>query len=156
MPAEGHRMKPLPPALLALALSALLASAPNAAARNVFKDFTTAPTFTPPAGCIAREQTYGVLSRCEKTIEPGRTFTAVIDTAVGWGGSSEDFVIDQVNEIKSYWQHDYPGGKNLVFSSKVSAIVPGNAPRETSCMEYSIAIDIAAINGRPVPAVQRV
>ena len=131
-------MKPLLPSLLPLSLSALLAFAPSAAARNIFNFFTKAPTFTPPAGCMAKEQTYGVLSRCEKTIAPGRTFTAVIDTAIGVYPSSEDFVTDHVSDIKSYWQHDYEG-KNVSFSSKVSDVVPGNAPPQgANCMEYSI------------------
>ena len=66
-------MKPLPLWLLAFLLSALFAGAPDAAARNVFKEFSKAPTFTPPAGCVPREQTYGVLSRCEMTLAPGHT-----------------------------------------------------------------------------------
>ena len=66
--------KPLPLSLLALSLSALFAFGPNAAARNIIEGFTKAPTFTPPVGCIPRMQTYGVLSNCEKTIEPGRNF----------------------------------------------------------------------------------
>ena len=155
-------MKPRPPSLLALSLSALFAFAPNAAARNIFKEFTKAPTFTPPAGCIAREQTYGVLSRCEKTIEPGRSFIVLIDTAVGWFKSdaarnSEIFVTDHVAEIRAYWAHDYPG-KNLVFSSRASDVVPGNAPSHgTNCMEYSITIEIEkTIDERRVPAVLRV
>jgi hypothetical protein len=140
----------------------LFAFAPNAAARNIIEGFTKAPTFAPPAGCIPREQTYGVLSRCEKTIEPGRTFVALVDTAVGWFGSdaarnSEIFVTDHVEDIRAYWKQDYPG-KNLVFSSKVSDVRPGSAPSHgTNCMEYSITIEIEkVIDEKPVPAVLRV
>jgi len=144
------------PSLFALSLSVQFALTPNAVARNIFDDFTKAPTFTPPTGCIPTEQTYGVVSRCEKTIEPGRTFVAVIDTAVGWAASTEFFATDQVADIKSYWTRDYPG-KNLAFSSKISAIVPGNAPpSETNCMEYSIAELENATGDRPQQAMLRV
>ena len=144
------------PSLFALSLSVQFALTPNAVARNIFDDFTKAPTFTPPTGCIPTEQTYGVVSRCEKTIEPGRTFVAVIDTAVGWAASTEFFATDQVADIKSYWTRDYPG-KNLAFSSKISAIVPGNAPPSgTNCMEYSIAELENATGDRPQQAMLRV
>ncbi len=141
----------------------LLASAPDAAARNIFEDFSRVPTFTPPAGCIPTGQTYGVLSRCEKTIEPGRTFLALIDIGMDWFGANpsgdaiEIFVTDQVEEIGTYWKQDYPG-KNFAFSSKVSDVTPGNAPsRGTKCMEYSIAIEIeGTTGGQPVPAVTRI
>jgi len=153
--------KPLPLSLLALSLSALFAFGPNAAARNIIEGFTNAPTFTPPDGCTPRMQTYGVLSRCEKTIEPGRTFVALIDTAAGWFNSdetrsSEIFVTDHVAEIRAYWKQDHPG-KNLAFSSRASDVAPGNAPHGTKCMEYSITIEIEnSIDERPVPVVLRV
>jgi hypothetical protein len=154
----------LPPlSLVVLALSALFASAPDALARNIIEGFTKAPTFTPPAGCMPRQQTYGVLSRCEKTIGPGRTFDVQIDTAVGWFKSdaprnSEVFVTDHVTEIKSYWVHDYHPAKNLVFSSRVPAIAPANAPSHgTNCREYSISIETEeTIDKKRVPTVLRV
>ena len=150
-------MKPLPPWLLALSLSALLASAPPAAAENVFDDFSKAPTFTPPAGCIPVRQTYGVLSRCEGTIEPGHTFIADLDTAMGMAATTEFFVTDQVKDFKSYWQHDYPG-KNLAFSSRVSTIVPGgNRPSHgTNCIEYSITESDHPTGNPPVETLWRV
>jgi len=150
-------MKLLPPSLLALALSAPFAFAPPAAARNVFADFSKAPTFTPPAGCIPVQQTYGVLSRCEKPIAPGRTFVVLIDTAMGALTTTKIFVTDHVAEIKSYWQHDYPG-KNLAFSSRVSTIVPGgNRPSHgTNCMEYSITELDNPTGNPPVQTLWRV
>ena len=153
----GLKAKSLPPSLLALALSVLFAFAPPAAARNIFKQFSKAPTFTPPAGCVPREQTYGVLSRCEKPIAPGRTFVALIDTAMGAATTTEIFVTGHVDDIKSYWQHDYPG-KNLAFSSHVSDIVPGgNLPsRGTRCMEYAITELDAAVGDPQAQTVWRV
>jgi hypothetical protein len=150
-------MKRPPLWLLAFSLSALFAGAPDAAARNVFKEFSKAPTFTPPAGCVPREQTYGVLSRCEMTIAPGHTFVAFIDTAMGLAATTEFFVTDQVKDFKSYWQHDYPG-KNLAFSSRVSTIVPGgNRPSHgTNCIEYSIAELDNATGNPPVQTLWRV
>ena len=68
--------------LLALSLSALLGS--DAVARNIITGFSKAPTFTPPAGCVPRDHTYGVLSACEKSIEPGRKIIVSIDTAAGF------------------------------------------------------------------------
>jgi hypothetical protein len=145
------------PSLLALSLSSQSALAPSAAARNVFDDFTKAPTFTPPAGCIPTEQTYGVVSRCEKTIEPGHTFVAPIDTAMGVAATTEFFVTDQVKDFKSYWQHDYPG-KNLAFSSHVSNIVPGGnrASHGTNCIEYSITELDNPTGNPPVQTLWRV
>jgi len=150
-------MKRPPLWLLAFSLSALFACVPDVAARNIFKEFSRAPTFTPPAGCIPRQQTYGVLSRCEKPIAPGRTLVALIDTAMGALTTTETFVTDHVAEIKSYWQHDYPG-KNLAFSSHVSNIVPsGNLPSHgTNCMEYSITELDNATGNPPVQTLWRV
>ena len=150
-------MKPMPPSLLALSLSALFAFAPPAAANNVFDNFSKAPTFTPPAGCIPNQQTYGVLSRCKMTVAPGHTFVALIDTAMGAAATTEFFVTDQVKDFKSYWQHDYPG-KNLAFSSHVSTIVPGgNRPSHgTDCMEYSITELKEATGNPPVQPLLRV
>jgi len=129
--------KPPLPSLLVLLLPVVLAFAPKAAARNVIEGFTRAPTFTPPVGCIPTEKTYGVLSRCEK-IEPGRAFVVLIDTAAGWGAGDKLFVTDHVAEIKMSWAQNYPG-KNLTFSSKVSDVVPSDAPPQgTTCIEYSI------------------
>ena len=130
--------KPLLPVLLALSVLALVAFCPDAATRNVFEGFSKAPTFTPPAGCMPREQTYGVLSKCETDIAPGRGFVAVIDTAVGWFVGEKVFVTDHVAEIKAYWAHEYPPDK-LTFSSKASDMVPGNAPPgATLCIQYSM------------------
>jgi hypothetical protein len=143
--------------LLAFSLPALFAGVPDVAARNIFTEFSKAPTFTPPAGCVPREQTYGVLSRCEKTIEPGHTIVVIIDTAMGIAATTEYFVADQVNDFKSYWQHNYPG-KNLAFSSRVSMIVlGGNRPSHgTNCIEYSITeLDNPAGNP-PVQTLWRV
>jgi hypothetical protein len=150
-------MKRPPLWLLAFSLSALFAGAPDAAARNIFKEFSKAPTFTPPAGCVPREQTYGVLSRCEMTIAPGHTFVAFIDTAMGIAATTEFFVTDQVKDFKSYWQHDYPG-KNLAFSSRVSTIVPGgNRPSHgTNCIEYSITEIDNPTGNPPVETLWRV
>src|SRR5262245_19482574 len=106
---KGTRMNTpvnsLSAACLAFLLLALLTVGTNAAAGNVFDGFTKAPTFTPPVGCTPKEQTYGVLSRCEKTIEPGRTFVALIDTAVGFfktdkAQNTQIFVDDHVAEIR--------------------------------------------------------
>lgn len=132
-------MKPRLLSWLALALSALFALALPAAANNVFTDFSKAPTFTPPAGCIPVRQTYNVVSRCEGGTESGHRFIADLDTAMGIAATTEFFVTDQVKDFKSYWQNDYPG-KNLAFSSHVSNIVPGgNRPSHgTNCIEYSI------------------
>ncbi len=140
MLAKTERVSVYQTSLLALSLSVLFALAPPAAARNVFADFSKAPTFTPPAGCIPVQQTYGVVSRCEKRIAPGRTFVVNIDTATGVAATTEFFVTDQVADFKSYWQGGYPG-KNLAFSSHVSDIVPGGKRPShggTRCMEYSI------------------
>ena len=62
-----------------------------------------------------------------------------------------------MKDIKSYWQHDYPG-KNLAFSSRVSTIVPGgNRPSHgTSCMEYSITELDSATGNPPVQTLWRV
>ncbi len=150
-------MKPRLPSRVALSLSALFAFAPPAAANNVFDDFSKAPTFTPPAGCVPVQQTYGVLSRCEKPIAPGRTFVALIDTAMGALTTTEIFVTDHVAEIKSYWQHDYPG-RNLAFSSHVSNIVPGGSrpSHGTSCVEYSITEQDNATGNPPAQTLWRV
>ena len=150
-------MKPRLPSRVAFSLSALFAFAPPAAANNVFDDFSKAPTFTPPAGCVPVQQTYGVLSRCEKMIAPGRTFVAMIDTAMGAFTTTEIFVTDHVADIKSYWQHDYPG-RNLAFTSRVSTIVPGgNRPSHgTSCMEYSITEQDNATGNPPAQTLWRV
>jgi hypothetical protein len=125
----------------AFLILALFASAPDAAARNIFDGFTKAPTFTPPEGCEPVEHAYGVLARCEKKIEPGRTFVALVDVAVGWGVGTKRFVDDQVAEIKAYWQQ-YAPGNQFAFTSKPSEILPANAPAEgTECREYSISIE---------------
>ena len=142
---------------LAFLICAPLAFAPDADARNIFKQFSTAPTFTPPAGCVPVEQTYGVLSRCEKTIEPGRTFVALINTAMGAFTSIQIFVDDHVDEIKDYWEHAYPGNK-VSFSSKISSILPANTPsHKAECREYSITVEIGkASDQQPVSRVERV
>ena len=122
--------------IIALSLLAVTTFGPNAAARNIIEGFSRPPTFTPPAGCVPLEETYGVLSRCEKTIEPGRALIVLIDTAAGAGATSEWFVADQVADIKAYWQER----ENVTFSSRTSDIVPSDAPQLTKCMEYSIAV----------------
>src|SRR5262245_523135 len=122
--------------ILALSLIAAGAFAPNAAARNIIEGFSKLPTFTPPTGCVPREATYGVLSRCEKTVEQGHTLIVLIDTAAGAGATSEWFVADQVSEIKAYWKER----ENATFSSRTSDIMPEDAPHLTKCMEYSIAV----------------
>jgi hypothetical protein len=147
--------KPLLPSLLVLSLSGLFAFSPDAAATNIIEGFTRAPTFTPPSGCIPTEQTYGVLSRCEKTIEPGHTFGASIDTSAGWFVGNKEFVNDQVADIKRYWTQDFPG-RNVAFSSKASDVVPGNAPSHTTCMEYSITEIEEATGDRSAEAMLRV
>jgi hypothetical protein len=141
----------------AFLICAPLAFAPDAEARNIFKQFSTAPTFTPPAGCIPVEQTYGVPSRCEKGIEPGRTFVALIDTAMGAGTTIQIFVDDHVDEIKDYWEQAYPGNK-VSFSSRISDILPTNTPsHKAECREYSITVEIGkATDQQPVSRVQRV
>jgi hypothetical protein len=156
------KAKPLLPLFLALSLLALLASGPSTIARNIIAGFTKAPTFTPPAGCIPRTQTYGVLSSCEKTLAPGHTFVASIDTAAGTfltdtAGNRDIFIDDHLAEIKSTWQGWYPRN-NLRFSFRVSKITPGNAPPSgTSCREYSITVETKKeIEKRSVPAVLRV
>ena len=150
-------MKRSPLWLLAFSLSALLVSVPEVAARNIFDQFSKAPTFTPPAGCVPRAQAYGVLARCERIIAPGHKFIADIDTAMGIAATTEFFVTDQVKDFKSYWQHDYPG-KNLAFSSRVSTIVPGgNRPSHgTSCIEYSITELDNPTGNPPVQTLWRV
>lgn len=101
------------------------------------------------------------MSRCEKTIEPGRTVVVLINTSVGWfprdaAGIDEFFVKDHVAEIKAYWEERYPRN-NLAFSSKASDVVPGNAPRHgTSCKEYSITVESSkTIDQQPLRVVER-
>lgn len=149
--------KRLRPSFFMLSLLALSALGPSAAARNIIEGFSRAPTFTPPDGCVAREQTYGVLSRCEKTIEPGRTFVVLIDTAAGSGATSEEFVTDHVAEIRAYWTEQRQR-KNVAFSSRASDVVPANAPGHlTNCMEYSITVETEkATGGQSVATVSRV
>jgi hypothetical protein len=153
--------KSLASSLFALSLSALFAFSPSASAKNIFEDFSKAPTFTPPDGCIPLDQNYGVVSYCKKTIEPGHNFAVVIDVAVGWMKSGDSrnstiFVTDQVAEIKTYWQEK--NLRNLVFSSRASDVTPANAPPQgTVCLEYSIAADTEEVmNGRPVPIVEHI
>jgi len=147
--------------LVALSLLVSFALGPNAGARNIFEGFTKQPTFTPPVGCIPREETYGVVSACQKTIEPGRTFDVVVDTAVGWMNgeprNSEVFVNDHVAEIKAYWMQHYSRNK-LSFSSRASNVVPANAPAlGTNCVEYSIGGEVdRTVEKRPVPLVFRI
>jgi hypothetical protein len=140
----------------------MIALGPNAAARNTFKGFTRAPTFTPPSGCEPRDQNYGVLSRCEKTIEPGRTFVAVIDTAMGFfrtdaARNTQVFVDDHVAEIRTYWMQAHSGDK-VDFSSKISDVAPGNPPSHgTDCREYSITIEIGkTTDQQPASRVERI
>jgi hypothetical protein len=149
-------------AFLAFLLLALLTVGTNAAAGNVFDGFTKAPTFTPPVGCTPKEQTYGVLSRCEKTIEPGRTFVALIDTAVGFfktdkAQNTQIFVDDHVAEIRAYWMEAFPGNK-VDFFSRTSDVTPGNPPSHgTDCREYSIAVAIGKVTDQqPASRVERV
>lgn len=147
--------KPLRFLLLALALLALVVLGPGAAARNVIEGFTKAPTFTPPAGCVPKQETYGVTSRCEQTLDPGRTFIVLIDVAAGAFATSETFARDQASDIKGYWQEAYPG--KVAFSSKASGIVPGNAPQGTRCYEYAITAETEqTIEQQSVPTVSRV
>lgn len=149
--AHGRR----PRSLLALLLMALFAFATDAAARNVIEGFSKAPTFTPPRGCVPKQETYGVVSRCEQTIEPGRAFIVLIDVAAGAFADSETFARDQASEIEGYWKEAYPG--KVTFSSKPSAIVPGNAPQGTRCYEYAITAETAqTIDQQSVPTLSHV
>jgi hypothetical protein len=150
--------KLLPSSLLALSTLALVAFVPNVTAqRVVLEGFTRAPTFTPPAGCIPSRWTYGVVSYCAKTIDRGRDFWVSINTAAGWvGGDAAFFVKDHVAEARAWWREKYPRNY-LTFSSKISDVVPRNAPQGTSCIEYSISVEGAkAIGGQSVLVKQRV
>jgi len=146
--------------LLSLALLTVVASTSTGIARNFFPDFTKAPTFAPPENCIPNERTYGVISRCARTIEPGHSFTVYIDTVVGFfrtdARSIEIFVSDHVAEIKTAWERLYPRN-DLAFSSRDSSVTPANAPAQwTRCKEYSISVETEkAISGQRVPVVQR-
>ncbi|MFO1055466.1 MAG: tetratricopeptide repeat protein [Dongiaceae bacterium] len=120
----------------------VLTTVPDAAADNIFEDFAKAPTFTPPEGCVARSQAYGVVSRCVREFGPGHVLVVSVDTAIGFGSDAESFVDDEVGEIKSYWQENYRQN-DLRFSSRISDIAPPGAPaRGASCREYSIALEI--------------
>jgi hypothetical protein len=148
--------KTLLPSLLMFSLSGLFAFPTNALAANIIEGFTRVPTFTPPAGCVPTERAYGVLSRCEKTIEPGHSFSASVDTSAGWFVGQEDFVREQVADIKSYWTKDYPG-KNLAFSSRASDVVPGNAStRDITCMEYSVTEITEATGSQSAETMMRI
>jgi hypothetical protein len=77
-----------------------------------------------------------VISRCEKLITAGRYFVAWTDTYVGSHGSAQEFLNDQIREIKQAWIREQCG--KVTFAAHASDITPGNAPAGIVCAEYSV------------------
>ena len=148
-------------ALLSLFLTSMVGSVPHAEARNIFREFTTAPTFAPPTGCVPRLQAYGVLAECERTIEPGHSLVVIIDTVIGFFGAPtpgnvERFLNDHVVEIETFWKQNYPHN-NLAFSSRRTGLKPANTRDAYAlCKEYSISVERwKSVGARRVPVVVR-
>ena len=130
--------------LLSLTIGLLSALLGSAEARNNFSDFTKAPTFDPPEGCVPTATNYNVVAQCEIEISIGRYFWASMDTAVGSFQKQEpeeakEWAHDHVEEAKAWWRDNYP---QAVFTSEESPINPqGAPPTGIECFRYSVSVD---------------
>lgn len=129
------------PVLSIVSLAALLG---NAEARNIFSDFTKAPTFDPPPDSVPTEIHYGVMAQCEIKLFDGRVFWASMNTSVGWfkkrtPEDAKEFVRDHVAEAKAWWRDVYP---KSTFTSEESPIEPKGAPPSgIECFHYRVQVD---------------
>src|SRR5262245_22359181 len=124
------------PFVCLLPLLAIVAVGGQAAARTTVTGFTKPPTFTPPDGCVPTDHVYGLISSYQKLSTAGRYFIAWTDTYVGSHGSAQEFIDDQIGEIKQAWIQEQRG--KVTFAAHPSDIIPGNAPARIVCAEYSV------------------